>query len=369
MRQLEKDYKRIVVKIGSSLFYSSDNVLDDLVVYDICRQITRLVRDGKEVVIVSSGAIAFGMNVLGLIERPNKLEDLQATAAVGQNELMNAYRKFFGKDWFGAQILLTWEDFANRKRYLNAKNTVNALLQKRKYRMQSIVPIINENDTISTEEIKFGDNDKLSALVSNLISADLLIILSDVDGLLEKDRKTVRRIVYEINQEIKELACPTDKKICVGGMSTKIEAAKIAIDSGIPCVVANGKSDNIILRILKGPNAGDTWTLFVPKKGSLSAKKRWIVFGAKTKGKIRVDAGAKLALINKKSLLSVGVIDLEGSFESGDIVSILDLQRNEFGRGRVSISNKQLDKVKGRRFDKEVIHRDNIVILTPDPTS
>lgn len=363
MKQLEENYKRIVVKIGSSLL-CSDNNLDFKILHNITDQITNLVKMDKEVIIVSSGAIALGMHILGLKSRPKGLPYLQAVAAIGQNELMDVYRQVFKKKVLNcAQVLLTWEDFDERRRYLNAKNTLSTLLKLKS------IPIINENDTVSTDEIKFGDNDRLSALVSNLISADILIILSDVDGLLEKDGKTVRKTVYEINSQIKELACPTDKKICVGGMVTKIEAAKIAIDSGIPCVVANGRSNNVIMRILKEPNAGDTWTLFVPKKGNLSAKKRWIVFGAKPKGKITVDEGAKVALINKKSLLSVGIIALEGIFEAGDIVSVQDLLGCEFARGKVSISSKQLDKVKGRRFDKEVIHRDNIVILTPDSTA
>jgi glutamate 5-kinase len=221
------------------------------------------------------------------------------------------------------------------------------------------IPIVNENDTVSTDEIKFGDNDRLSALVATLINADLLIILSDVDGLLDKSKKVIP-VVDEITARIKELACPTDKKTCVGGMTTKIEAAKIAMDSGIPCVIANGRTKDIILSAIKEPERYGT--LFSPKKG-LAARERWIAFGTKPRGKIIVDDGAKRALINKKSLLSVGIIASEGSFESGDIVSVIDTEKFEFARGKVSLSSKQLDKIKGRRYDKEIIHRDNIVIL------
>lgn len=354
MKESVKDYKRIVVKIGSSLFYGDNNNLDFSVFNAVAKQITDLAKAGKEMVVVSSGAIALGMHLLGLKERPRQLYLLQAAAAIGQNEVIWKYRKIFDSmGYHGAQVLLTWEDFNDRKRYLNAKNTLLALL---KYHS---IPIINENDTVSTDEIKFGDNDRLSALVSSLISADLLIILSDVDGLLDKDKKVIR-VVDEITPQIRSLACSTDKKTCVGGMITKIEAAKVAVDSGIPCIIANGRSRDIISLVIKSPEKYGT--LFLPKK-SLAAKKRWIAFGTKPKGKILVDDGAKTALLNKKSLLSVGVVDLEGNFEVGEIVSVIDKQNYEFARGKVSVGCKQLDKVKGSRFDKEIIHRDNIVIL------
>lgn len=354
MRQSAKDYKRIVIKIGSSLFYPEWGNVNLGLINEITDQVSSLVDIGKEVIIVSSGAIALGMHELGLKERPRELYNLSASAAIGQNELMNTYRSSLkARGYHGAQVLLTWEDFTDRRRYLNAKNTLIALL---KYRC---VPIINENDTISTDEIKFGDNDRLSALVSNLISADLLIILSDVDGLLNKD-KTVIRLVYEITPQIKALACPTDKKTCVGGMITKIEAAKIAINSGIPCVIANGRRKDIILSVIKEPERNGT--LFLPKKG-LAERERWIAFGTKTKGKIIVDDGAKSALINKKSLLSVGIIATEGNFDAGDIVSVSDRMNCEFARGKVRLASKELEIVKGSRLDKEVIHRDNLVIL------
>ena len=361
MKQLGKGYKRIVVKIGSSLFYSAVNLLDFTIFDDIVRQVINAIEDAKEIVIVSSGAIALGMQALGLKERPNKLGDLQAVAAIGQNELMNAYRKVFASTgYFGAQILLTWEDFVDRKRYLNAKNTILTLLGYHKYRTQRPVPIVNENDTVSTDEIKFGDNDRLSALVAGLIAADLLLILSDVDGLLDKDKKVVP-LVGEITPQIKTLACPTNRKVCVGGMITKIESAKIAMDSGIPCVIANGRNKGIILSVLNEPSKHGT--LFLPKKGRLAARARWMAFSAKPKGKILVDDGAKKALLNNKSLLSVGVTGLDGNFEAGDIARVVDKQGCELARGKVSISSKQIDKIKGHRYDKEVIHRNNMVIL------
>lgn len=355
MKQSERRFKRIVVKIGSSLFYSGRKKLDFSLLAGVTRQISQLGKEGKEVVVISSGAIALGMSVLNLKERPKQVSQLQALAAIGQNELMDVYRDLFKRDnLICSQVLLTWDDFDNRLRYLNARNTLFTLLSV------GSVPIINENDAISSDEIKFGDNDRLSALVAALINADLLIILSDVDGLLDKDRKTVIRIVPEITLGIRSLALSTTKKTSVGGMLTKIQAAKISVDSGIPCVIANGRRKDIILDAIAKPEV--CGTLFV-SKGQLKARERWLAFGTKPKARVIVDEGAKKALLNKKSLLSVGVVDTEGNFECGDIVGIADKQGNEFARGKVSVSNLQLDKIKGLRFEKEIVHCDNMAIL------
>jgi glutamate 5-kinase len=355
LQPLVKNYKRIVVKIGSSLFYPGRGNVNSRLINDLAGQISSLIEAGKEVVIVASGAIALGLHKLGQKERPRDLGYLQSISAIGQNELMNTYSRAFGSRVHVAQILLTWDDFNDRARFLNAKNTILSLLK-----MGNVVPIINENDTVSTEEIKFGDNDQLSARVASLISADILIILSDVDGLLDKDKKTVIRVVDEITPGIKALACPSTRKTCVGGMVTKIEAAKIATGSGIPCVIANGNKQGVILSVIKNPSA--VGTLFISKK-NLAARERWIAFGSKPKGKIIVDQGARQALAARKSLLSVGVLACEGGFESKDIVCIMDNQGREFARGKVNISSEELEKVKGVRSDKEVIHCDNIVIL------
>ncbi|MBI4972851.1 MAG: glutamate 5-kinase [Candidatus Omnitrophica bacterium] len=359
MKQLAKNYKRIVVKIGASLMRGQMAHADCFVypMNEIAAQLADLIKGGKEMVVVSSGAIASGMSILKMKTRPKELSSLQATAAVGQHFLMSQYRKFFETRGLNcAQVLLTWDDFDNRARYLNAKNTILKLLEL------GIVPIINENDTVSTEEIKFGDNDRLSALVAGLVSSDLLIILSDVDGLLDKNKKIIK-VIDEISPQIKALACPTDKESCVGGMISKIEAAKIARDSGIPGVIANGKTKNIILQITKGEDTIGDWTLFLPRGVSLSARQRWIAFGARAKGRIVVDDGAKNALENRKSLLSVGVVAVQGIFEVDDIVSIADKSEEEFARGKAGVSSKQLEKVLGQRFAKEIIHCDNIVIL------
>jgi glutamate 5-kinase len=346
---------RIVIKVGSSLFYSEAGRLDPQIFRRIVRQVIALKKSGKEVVIVSSGAIALGLHVLKWMTRPKELHRLQAAAAIGQNELIDHYRDSFkGSGIHIAQILLTWDDFNDRKRYLNVKNTFIELFK------HNNVAIVNENDSVSTEEIKFGDNDRLSALVAGLIAADVLIILSDVDGLMDKDKKSVVRVVGEVTPSIKSLACPTNKKICAGGMVSKVEAAKMAADSGISCLIANGRIEDIVLSVLKEPLSNGT--LFLPKKG-LAARKRWIAFSAKPKGRIVVDDGAYTALINKKSLLCVGVVATDGNFEAGDVVSLVDKEKREFARGKAQVSCKELEKVKGARYDKEIIHRDNIVIL------
>ena len=267
MKQSGKHYKRIVVKIGSSLFCSGSG-LDCSLAGGLAKQIADLMKQGKEVILVSSGAIALGMSVLGLSRRPRNLASLQAAAAVGQNELMDVYRQAFkNKQLNCAQILLTWEDFDDHGRYLNAKNTIDTLLKLK------VVPVINENDTISTDEIKFGDNDRLSALVATLTGADLLVILSDVDGLLDKDKKVISD-VYRITPAIKALACPTKNKTCVGGMITKIEAAEIAVNSNIPCKITNGRNGNSIIDSVAPFASGTTFHPSASKP--LGVKARWI---------------------------------------------------------------------------------------------
>ncbi|MFA6350527.1 MAG: glutamate 5-kinase [Candidatus Omnitrophota bacterium] len=357
MKESGKTYNRIVVKIGSSLFCSESDGLNRGLLKSLVMEISGLIDSGKEIIVVSSGAIALGMLRLGMNSRPKGLPYLQAAAAVGQNILMENYSALFQEQKKNcAQILITWEDFNGRTRYLNAKNTLQTLLKLK------TVPIINENDTVSTDEIKFGDNDQLSARVANLVSADLLIILSDVDGLLDRDQKVVK-VVPRINSQVRQLACPTAKKTCVGGMITKIDAAKISVDSGIVCVIANGRRSTTIREITNDPLSSGAWTVFLPKQGFLAERKRWIAFGSKAKGTITIDDGAKRALRNKKSLLSVGVVSMCGNFDSGDVVAILDINEEEIGRGKVTVSCKQLEKVKGMRFEKEIIHCDDLVLL------
>jgi len=350
-----KNYRKIVVKVGSSLFCSKKGEFDQSALNNLAAGLGVLAGGPKtKFVIVSSGAIALGMIRLKLESRPKDLSVLQAAAATGQNILMDSYGKAF-KGRNIAQVLLTWEDFNDRSRYLNAKKTLDTLLDL------DCLPVVNENDTVSTDEIRFGDNDRLSAMVATMIGADLLIILSDVAGLLDKDKKLIK-VIPEISQQIKALARPSEKKTSVGGMITKLDAAKIAVASGIPCVIASGRDHNMICRAAADPFSQGDWTVFVPKK-ALDQKCRWIAFGTKPKGRIIVDEGAKKALKDHNSLLAVGVTGIERDFEKGAVASIIDSCGIEFARGKVNVTSKILNEVKGRHFNREIMHRDNIVIL------
>lgn len=359
-RQFPHKIRRIVVKVGSSILASGLSGVDHKLMNELTRQVSILSKKGKEVVLVSSGAIALGLAELGLKVRPQKLSGLQAAASIGQGILMQTYSKYFKKNKLScAQVLLTWEDFDERERYLNAKNTLVQLLEYK------TVPIINENDAVSTEEIKFGDNDRLSALVANLVEADLLILLSDVDGLYKSKEKDVISIVEKLDEEINNLARDTDKKhVSRGGMITKLEAARITASTGTPCVIANGKTKDVLLKILEGKEMG---TLFLPNKDRLIARKKWIAFGSKTRGKIIVDDGAREALVKKgKSLLCPGVVSLEGDFEVGDTVSIVDKDSKEFAKGISNYSSVELKEIKGCKLKDEVVHRNNLVITIKD---
>lgn len=357
---MKNGFRRIVIKIGSSLFCSSGNRLDPAILGGIVRkQLVRLADDGAQICVVSSGAIALGMNILKLSERPQKLAELQAAAAVGQNALMNAFQKAMRGGYHCAQLLLTWEDFTDRQRWLNARNTLSTLMGGA-YAGKKIIPVINENDTVSTNEIRFGDNDQLSARVACLISADILIILSDIDGLYGKDKVTIP-VVEKITPAIRALAAPTDKKTCVGGMVTKIDAAKIASHAGIPCVIANGRRPGSIIEAVNEPeNAG---TLFRPDIKGLGERERWIAFGTRAKGTVVVDDGAKKALCDNKSLLCVGVTGCQGNFASGDIVAIVDKNGLKFATGMSGVDSRELDAIKGSHHVREIIHKDNIVII------
>lgn len=263
-REKIKKAKRIVIKIGASVLTTKGLKLDEKWIKDLARQVAALSRKGRQVVIVSSGAIAAGMGLLGMKKRPRGLPEQQACAAVGQGYLMKTYEKFFKKKSFHtAQVLLTWEDIREKRRYLNAENTLHTLLGKR------VIPVINENDTVSVDEIRFGDNDKLSALVASLVSADLLIMLTDVDGLYIDDKYTVASVVKDISAGIEKLACGTDKECSRGGMRTKLDAARISAKSGIDCVIANGREKDVLLKILAGEKIG---TLFQARKNKITGK-------------------------------------------------------------------------------------------------
>jgi len=355
--KLLQDLTRVVVKLGTGVLTDSRKQPDLAQMEQLVGQVVAQRQAGREVVLVSSGAVGAGMGALGYTKRPAELAELQACAAVGQSRLMAIYEKLFGAHRLAvAQILLTHDDLEHHERHLNARNTLVTLLSR------GVVPIINENDVVSFTELKFGDNDKLSALVASLLPADLLIILTSVDGVLENFGKANPRTIptiERIDQAVERLAKGTDSATAVGGMASKIEAAKIAVRSGIPLVIASGRKKQVLARVVNGEEEG---TLFVPKPTRLQGRKRWIAFFHYPKGALFVDAGAKKALREGgKSLLPPGIARCEGEFEAGDVVRICDLDGTEFARG---IADFTAAEVKARKLQRvEVVHRDNLVIL------
>jgi glutamate 5-kinase len=364
--------RRVVVKIGSNVLASSEITLDDSVVNRISADLSKVMDQGYKVVVVSSGAILAGRSKLGLKERPRLVRQKQAVAAVGQSTLMRTYEKHmerFGKRV--AQILLTDGDMTHRQRYINARNTIETLFS------YGVLPIVNENDTVAVEEIKFGDNDTLSSVVSQLVEADLLIILSDVDGLYTADPNKnpdarLIPLVEAIDQEIYSIAKETPSIIGIGGMTTKIRAAQTAAKSGTTSIIVNGRIPDIVSRLLAGEELG---TLFLPQEDKLNCRKCWIAFTLKPQGSLVVDEGAYKALKEKKkSLLPSGIKEVKGSFDAGDSVSIISAEGKEFARGLVNYSSLEINRIKGVRSTfleqilgyctaEEVIHRDNLAIL------
>jgi len=359
LRTFPRPVKKIVVKIGSrgvadQNFKPRPDRLPSLV-----RQLSQLTQEKIEVVLVSSGAIVLGMGELGLSTRPTDLASLQALAAVGQAVLMRTYAQLFGQSQVKCgQVLLTWDDFDNRTRRNNARNTLQSILD------HGAVPIINENDTISTEEIKFGDNDKLSAFVASLIDADLLVILSDVEGLYDPNDagKRVFDVIKDITPEIEGLASGPahGSQVSRGGMTAKLDAIKIASHSRIPCVIAHGGTEDVLIRILAGERVG---TFFLEKEEKLLARKHWLAFVAKPKGVVVVDEGAKDALLKgARSLLLPGVLSWDGHFKAEDVVIVCDQDKAEIGRGIINYSVSDLHKLDTKKGKKEVIHCDDLLI-------
>lgn len=364
LRKFPRPIRRLVVKIGSSLIANYQLRPRRAQLRSLAEQINDLRQQGTEVILVSSGAIVLGMGEMGLKRRPNEVASLQALAAIGQAVLMRTYSDLFKKHRLrAAQILLTWDDFASRERYNNARRTLTALLA------QKVVPVINENDTISTEEIKFGDNDKLSALVAILVDADLLLILSDVEGLYDPQTadKKIFEEVKEITREIEGVAGgASNKHLSRGGMSAKLAAVKMVTQGKIPCVIASGHSSDVVKRVVSGERVG---TLFLEQEERLLARQHWIAFGAKPKGKIVVDNGAREALLlGGKSLLLPGIKNWEGHFQRGEVVVINGSDGAEFARGVIRYSALELydyfkaEKAETRRGKKEVIHRNDLVL-------
>jgi glutamate 5-kinase len=371
-KEILSKVKRVVVKIGSNVLATPDINLDENVINRISADLSKVMDQGYKVVVVSSGAILAGRAKLGLNERPRLVRQKQAVAAVGQSTLMRTYEKHmerFGKRV--AQILLTDADMTNRQRYINAKNTIETLFA------YGVLPIVNENDTVAVEEIKFGDNDTLSGVVSQLVEADLLIILSDVDGLYTADPNKDQNarfipLVETINQEIYSIAKETPSIIGIGGMATKIRAAQTTAKSGTTSIIVNGRIPDIVSKLLAGEELG---TLFLAKEDKLNCKKCWIAFTLKPQGSLVVDEGAYKALKDeKKSLLPSGIKEIRGSFDSGDAVSIISEEGKEFARGLVNYSSLEINKIKGVKSkfmeqilgycaSEEVVHRDNLAIL------
>ena len=364
--------RRLVVKVGSGLVTASGAGASPERIGALAAEIAS-VREGRHVVLVTSGAITTGMARLGLPERPRSIPEKQAAAAVGQSALMWQYEAAFSRHGIPVgQVLLTAQDIGDRARYLNAKNTLLALLKF------DVLPIVNENDTVAVEEIKVGDNDNLSALVASLLDADLLVLLTDVDGLYTDDPTVNARAkkldtVLAVTDEIARLARDRADGVSVGGMATKLQAARKAAAAGVPMIIASGRDSGVLRRVIAGEPVG---TYFAPKADRLGARKRWIAFAVPPQGRLMVDAGALAALTQRgKSLLPSGVVEVEGNFSSGEVVAVLGgAHGKEFARGVVNFDADELRKIRGAKtkdiearlgyksFD-EVIHRDNLVIL------
>jgi len=356
-KDLLKNVSRIVVKFGTGVLTDSRKQLDLDQMEQLVGQVAAQRRAGKEIVVVSSGAVGAGMGALGYEKRPGQLAELQACAAVGQTRLMTTYEKLFAQSQLRvAQVLLTHDDLQHHDRHLNARNTLVTLLQR------GVVPIINENDAVSFTELKFGDNDRLSALVATLMPADLLVILTTVDGVIENFGKANPRTIptiEQIDENLETIAGGTQSATAVGGMASKIQAARIVTRAGIPLIIASGRKKQVLAEVLEGQEQG---TVFIPQPNKLKGRKRWIAFFHHPKGSLFADDGAKKALREGgKSLLPPGIARCEGNFAAGDIVSIRDLNGTEFARGIARYSSAD---VQARQLPRtEVVHRDDLVVL------
>lgn len=375
MADTNEPIRSLVIKIGTNLL-SGQRAFDGRIMEACVKEICQLKRQLElDLLVVSSGAVGCGMNALNLNKRPTALPLKQAVAAVGQAALMHFYEtlfKSYGQGLTTAQVLLTLSDLDNRQAYLNVRNTLRALFD-----MKTVIPILNENDSTAVEELRFGDNDTLSAKIAAKINADLLIILTDVDGLFDSNpsqnpnAKLIRE-VEELTPEMNAAAGGAGSIASTGGMRTKLEAARIACAAGVPVVIANGHRKGIIQGILDG---SAPYTRFKPCKSAMPHRKRWIAFGRASRGALRIDEGAANALVHKgKSLLAAGVVTVEGEFNVGDAVRIMNPHGQDLGRGLVNYNSHDLRCIQGRHskeiaailghkdFD-EVVHRDNLALL------
>ena len=372
MRKQVRDCRRWVVKIGSAMVTGDGRGLDREAIAAWARQLAELRREGREVVIVTSGAVAEGMARLGWEERPESLPRLQAAAAVGQMGLVEAYAEGLARfDTHSAQILLTHEDLVDRSRYLNARSTLRTLLDL------GVVPVVNENDTVATDEIRFGDNDTLAALVANLVEADMLVILTDQPGLFEADprKHPDARLLDEVeagDPRLESMASPEGGRLGRGGMYTKVLAAKRAARSGAATIVTAGSESDVLCRLAAGETLG---THFRPAANRLAARKQWLAGQLRVRGRLEVDAGASRAVTAQgRSLLPAGVTAVSGEFRRGELVSIAGPDGREFARGLVNypsgdaarlvgLSSREIAETLGYREENELVHRDNLVLL------
>lgn len=364
--------KRVVVKVGSGVL-TRRNGLNLNVIDDLTTDIARLRKKKIEVLLVSSGAIAAGMRRMSITKRPESLSQLQALAAIGQSALIGVYEDAFGRHGFKAsQILLTQDDLTHRKRYLNARNALRTLLS------WDIIPVINENDAVVVDEIRFGDNDHLSAMVTNLIGADLMINLTNTEGLFDKDPRRnndakLLKVIEKVSRKMIESASQIPGALGSGGMSSKVIAAQKVAMGGAPTIIANGEKAGILTDLFAGKPLG---TLVLPQSKHLKARQHWIAYTKAPKGRIVVDAGARRALVSgKKSLLPSGVKAVEGRFSEGNSVEIIDEKEASIAFGLINYRSGDLDKIKGIKTDEietilgyrgydEVIHRDNMILTS-----
>ena len=379
VQSLPDRFSRIVVKVGTSTITHAGGKLHFDQIDKLVRQLVDVKNAGRDVLLVTSGAIGAGMGELSLQQRPRLLSRQQAAAALGQGQLIGVYNKFlreYGER--GGQVLLTGSDMEDRSRYLNAFDTLLALLQ------YGVIPVINENDTVATDEIKFGDNDTLAALVAGLVEADLLINLTDTEGLYrggppddETEEAEIIRSVAEITPEIERLAGSKGTPAATGGMETKIEAAKVATGSGITMVIAPGHKESVVLETIDMLEQGtDLYlgTTFLPQNDTLSKRKQWLLYNMTPEGSVTVDPGARDALVeNGKSLLPSGITSVTGDFARGELIKILDRTEEPIARGLANYSASEVNRIKGKHsediydilgyiYQEEVLHRDNMVV-------
>ncbi len=371
-REVMNRTRTVVVKVGTNVLSTEDDQLDAARIASLAEQVHALCASGRKVVLVSSGAIGAGMGLLGLKERPKDLPHLQAAAATGQAHLIHIYDKALRPHGYhAAQLLLTANDFKNRSRYLNVRNTLRTLFEF------NAIPIVNENDTVSTAEIKLGDNDRLAAMVAGLIQADLLIVLSVIEGLLSGDPSDPQShripLVERFDDELLNFVGASKSSRGTGGMKTKLEAVHTATAVGVNVVIANGKRPRVLDEILHGDDIG---TLFLGEGDGVSAWKRWIGYTMPPQGRFVLDDGARRAVEQQgKSLLAAGIVRVEGDFAKGEVVSLIDLQGEEFARGLTNYDATATLAIAGKRSDEivktigsipyaEVIHRDNLVVTS-----